>query len=131
MKKKTIAAATVGLAVGTGLGMMYAPKKGIELRQDLKELLNKIKDKIQKIDIEETKEELSKILDKISKELEELDAEKVKKIAKEKADNIKTEIEEIISAAIETKDKLMEEAATELKEKIEVITKEILNKLED
>lgn len=131
MKKKTVAAATIGLAVGTGLGMMYAPKKGSILRQELKEKLNELKNKIQKIDIEETKEELSKILDKISKELEDLDKEKVKKIATKKADSIQKEIEEIIEVAVEKGDKLIEKAATELKEKTINITKEILNKLED
>lgn len=129
MKKKT--AAIVGLGAGLGLGMMYAPKKGSELRQDVKEIIKHLKDKITAIDVTETKEELSFILDKISKELEDLDKEKVKKIANQKAEDIKNEIEEIIEIAIETKDDLMEKAAKELKEKAINITKEILDKLED
>lgn len=129
MKKKTIA--TIGLAVGTGLGMMYAPKKGEELRKDLKEKLCDLKEKIKKVDAEDIKKDLEKALDKISKELEALDKEKVKKIAKKKADNIQKEIEEIIKSAKKKKDIIVEETATELKEKAIEVTKDILNKLED
>ena len=60
MKKKTVAAATLGVAVGTGLGMMYAPKKGKELRKDLKEKICEFKEKIKKTDAKDLKEDLEK-----------------------------------------------------------------------
>ena len=60
MKKKTVTVATLGLAVETWLGMMYAPKKGKELRKDLKEKMCNIKEKIQKTDSKDLKESLEK-----------------------------------------------------------------------
>ena len=60
MKKKTVTVATLGLAVGIGLGIMYAPKKGKELRKDLKEKMCNIKEKIQKTDSKDLKESLEK-----------------------------------------------------------------------
>ena len=60
MKKKTVTVATLGLAVGIGLGMMYALKKGKELRKDLKEKMCNIKEKIQKTDSKDLKESLEK-----------------------------------------------------------------------
>lgn len=36
MKKKTVATAAISMAAGAGLGMMFAPKKGEDLRKNLK-----------------------------------------------------------------------------------------------
>ena len=131
MKKKTVVATTVGLAVGTGLGMMYAPKKGKELRQDIKKELKIVLDKIKKMDVKDMTMSLEKTIHKIEKDLEALDKEKVKKKAEKKAQEIKNQIEDLINTAKEKKDTLIEDAANELKEKATKVTKQILNKLED
>ena len=131
MKKKTVTVATLGLAVGTGLGMMYAPKKGKELRKDLKEKMCNIKEKIQKTDSKDLKESLEKKLETITKKLEDLDKEKVKKVAEKKAKQIEKDLEELIKSAKDKKDNIIEESETALKEKAIEVTKEILEKLEE
>ena len=129
MKKKTVGA--LGLALGAGLGMMYAPKKGKELRKDLKEKICNLKEKIQKTDSKELKENLEKKLETITKQLEDLDKEKVKKVAEKKARQLENDLEELIKSAKKKKDNIIEESAINLKEKAIEVTKEILEKLEE
>ena len=119
MKKKTIATAAISMAAGAGLGMMFAPKKGEELRKDLKKKIMELTEKIKNTS-----------LDKIEKDLEDLDKEKVKKAAQKKADEIKKEIEKIIKAAKKKKDNTIEAAAEALREKAIEVTKDVLDKLE-
>lgn len=130
MKKKTVATATISMAAGAGLGMMFAPKKGEDLRKDLKNKISELTEKIKNTNIEDIKENLQKSLDKIEKDLEDLDKEKVKKVAEKKAKQIEKDLEELIKSAKDKKDNIIEESATALKEKAIEVTKEILEKLE-
>ena len=54
MKKEEIKKVAIGTAVGVGiragLGILFAPKKGSELRKDIKNQINKTLEKIQKLD---------------------------------------------------------------------------------
>ncbi len=131
MKKKTLATAAVSMSLGAGLGMMFAPKKGEDLRKDLKNKLSNLACKIKKVDVLEIKEDLLESLNKIESDLEDLDTEKVKKIALKKAESIKKEIEKIIKIAKKKKDDVVREAAESLREKAICVIKEVLDRLED
>lgn len=129
-KKSGIAKFIAGAAVGVGLGILFAPKKGSETRKDLKnkidELLNKAKD----IDAEDVKEMIEDKIEEIKMELADLDKEKVLKIAKEKGIAIKEKSQELVELAIEKGTPVLENAAKEVREKAIVVVKEVLNKLE-
>ena len=60
MSKKGTGKFVLGAALGAGLGLLFAPKKGKELRKDLKEKICNIKEKIQKTDSKDLKESLEK-----------------------------------------------------------------------
>ena len=64
MKKKTVATAAISIAAGAGLGMMFAPKKGEDLRKDLKNKISELTEKIKNTNIKDIKENLQKSLDK-------------------------------------------------------------------
>ena len=93
-KKSGIGKFIAGAAVGAGLGILFAPKKGSETRRDLKNKLDELIGKAKEIDIEEVKEEFLKKVDEVKKELEDLDKEKVLKIAKKKGEELKQKSEE-------------------------------------
>ena len=78
-----------GAALGAGLGLLFAPKKGSALRADLKEKLDELMLKVKEIDIEDVKEDFDRRLAEIKEELEDLDKEKVLKVAEKKSRRVK------------------------------------------
>ena len=70
-------------------------------------------------------------IEEIKKELEDLDKEKAYAIAKRKAKEIQLKAEDLVDYAIEKGTPVLEKAATSVKEKAIVVTKEVLKKLEE
>ena len=50
----------LGAGVGVGLGLLFAPKKGEELRRDLRKKINELIDAAQAIDYDELKDNIVK-----------------------------------------------------------------------
>ncbi|MEG2322421.1 MAG: YtxH domain-containing protein [Bacilli bacterium] len=130
-KKKGFGKFLTGALVGAGLGVLFAPKKGSETRKELKEKFDDLICKVKDIDIEEVKENIEDKIEQIKAELEDLDREKVMKIAKKKAKEIENKAEELVAYAIEKGTPVLEKAASAVREKAIVVTKEVLAKLEE
>ncbi len=131
MSKGGVGTFVTGVAVGAALGILFAPKKGSETREDLKEIIDEIIGKIKDIDLQDVKDAVANKIADIKKSLSELDKEKILEIAKEKGALLKEKCEDLIEFAREKGIPALEKTAKELKEKTIAVTKEVVKKLEE
>lgn len=89
MSKKGTGKLILGAGLGAGLALLFAPKKGSELREDLKCKINELVNKAKEVDTEEVKENLENKIDEIKKELEDLDKEKGTPVLEKTAKDVK------------------------------------------
>lgn len=129
-KKKGLGKFVLGTALGAGLGVLFAPKKGSETRTDLKVKLDEMLVKLKEVDVEEVKDEIESKVYEIKAELEDLDKEKVLKMAKKKAKEIQAKAEDLVDYAVEKGTPVLESSANAIREKAIEVTKEVLTRLE-
>ncbi len=130
-KKSGMGKFVAGAAIGAGLGVLFAPKKGSETRKELKVKIDELIAKAKDVDLEEVKENLEQKIDDLKKELEDLDKEKVLKIAKEKGNQLKEKANDIYNLAVEKGTPVLQKAASDVKQKTIEAVEEILKRLKD
>lgn len=130
-KHKGFGKLLTGIAIGAGLGVLFAPKKGSETRKELMNKFEELKLKAKDINIDEVRETVEAKIELIKNELADLDKEKVMKIAKKKAKQIQEMAEELVDYAVEKGTPVLESAANAVKTKAIDVTKEVLAKLEN
>lgn len=131
MSKKGYGKMLFGLGLGVGLGALFSPKSGEENRKELKEQLDKFVEKLKEIDINEVKDEFLNKVEDLRIELEGLDKEKAGKLAKEKGKEIKKKADELVELAKEKGTPVIEEASKKIKKQAAIVTKKVLDKLEE
>lgn len=120
-----------GAAVGVGLGVLFAPRKGSETRQALKNKMCELINKVKEIDINEVKEDFQNRIDQLQEDLRDLDKEKIFSIAKKKANDIKERAQELVDLAVEKGTPVLQKAADEVRQKAIDVTRDVLEKLEN
>lgn len=129
-KKKGFGKFLAGLAVGAGLGVLFAPKKGSETRAELKAKIEELYIKAKELDMDDVKENIEIKLAEIKETISELDKEKVVEFAKEKALLVKEKCDELVKYVVEKGTPVMEKTANAVRTKATEISKEVVEKLE-
>ena len=119
-----------GLAVGAGLGILFAPKKGSETRNELKKKMDELVEKAKNTDLDDVKEYVVTKTEEIEKALKDLDKEKALDIAKTKAKEIEKNVKDLVNYAKKKGTPVLEETAESLRKKAVEVTKGVLEKLE-
>lgn len=119
----------LGAAIGVGLGVLFAPKKGEETRKELRKKLDDLVAQTKSIDIKEVKSEFNKKVEEIKMELVDLDKEKVLEIAKEKGIALKEKAQELLDLAIEKGTPVLKKTANDVLDSVIKISKDTQKKL--
>jgi len=121
----------LGVLVGAGLGVLFAPKSGAETREELKASMEDLMNKVKNIDPEEVKIAMQEKIDDIKAELKSLDKEKVLEIAKKKGNDIKEKCDDLVEYAKEKGSPVVEKTAKDMKAKAANVVRGVLEKLEE
>jgi len=87
-----------GVGIGTVVGMLLAPKKGSELRQNLKDKSQELYDKAQNMTKEDIESLVNNTIDEIKQAIEEFDLDEFKETTGAKLSNLKDKLEQLANS---------------------------------
>lgn len=120
-----------GIALGAGLGILFAPDKGENTRKVLSKKIDELLKKVNDIDLDEVKDELLFRAESLQAELATLDTDKAKELVLEQAESIKEKAEELYKYAIEKGTPIVEKAADDVRKQALKIVREAEKKLSE
>lgn len=129
-KKSGLGKFALGAGLGAGLALLFAPKKGSDLRRDIKKKFDAFMEDVDDLTVAEIKKEFTDKVEEIKKGIEELDKETVAKTAKKKGEELKNKATELVELAKEKGTPVLESVAEDLKEKTISVAKDVIEKLE-
>lgn len=88
-----------GVLLGVAGGLLFAPKKGEELRKDIKIKTDEVYEKVASYDYSAHKEALVNKVDDFKGMVHDLDKDKVKDISLESLEKLKGKAEDLVSSA--------------------------------
>ena len=130
-KKSGVGKFIAGAALGVGLGVLFAPRKGEDTRKILKQKLDEMIEQIKHVDIAEVKKEFDAKVNEIKMELVDLDKEKALEIAKEKGNQLKEKAQELVDLAKKKGTPVLKKTANDILENVIKVSKETQKKLSE
>ena len=131
MSKKGLGKLALGASLGASLALLFAPKKGSDLRKDIKKKIDEFTKKVDDMTVSDIKDEFNSKVEEIKKGLEELDQETIKKAAKKKGEELKEKASDLVELAKAKGTPVLEGIADDLKAKTISRAEEVINRLED
>ena len=121
-----------GIGIGTVIGMLCAPKKGSELRKDIKDKSKDLYDKAQNISKEDIQELINNTIDEIKLAIDEFHADEFKENAGKKINEVKSKLEELaVSVKSSEEYANFKESVTKVSNEVTTKLKEIKTKIQD
>lgn len=114
-----------GVGIGTLVGMLLAPKKGSELRKDLKDKSQELYDKAQNMTKEDVESLINNTIEEIKIAIDEFDVEEFKETTGTKLNQVKDKLENLATSV-----KSSDEYAN-FKEAVTKVTKDLTNSLSE
>ncbi len=131
MSKSGLGKFLAGLAVGVGLGVLFAPQKGSETQKELKAKIDELLAKARETDVDDVREAVEAKAFEIKLLISELDKEKTLKMAKQKAKKARDLAEELVDYSVEKGTPVVQKMADNVRAKAIEATEEVLQKLEE
>ena len=130
MSKKGLGKIALGATVGAGLALLFAPKKGSDLRRDIKKKIDDIIKDVDQMKVEDIKKEFKDKVEEVTNRIEDLNKEKVLKAAKKKGKELQDKAEDLVKLAKEKGTPVLEKTAKDVKKQAANVCREVLKKLE-
>lgn len=115
----------LGLGIGAAAGLLFAPKKGSEMREDLKSRSLDAYDKMKDMTKEDVEAILGETIENVKKSVDEFDADVFKASTKEKLDELTKKLEEL------AKDVQSSDEYSKVQEGVVEISKKLNTKIDD
>ena len=121
-----------GVGIGKVIGMLLAPKKGSELRQDLKDKSQELYDKAQNMTKEDIETLVNNTIEEIKQAIEEFDLDEFKEATGAKLSNLKDKLEQLANS-IKSSDEYanFKEAVNKVSTDLTSTISEIKTKIQD